>query len=218
MQGLFGKEFRSAMSSRSRSLRWLKEHSSDPYVKLARQGGFRSRAAFKLIEINAREQILKPGMTVIDLGAAPGGWSQVAAAAIGPQGRLIAVDVLPMIPLKQVIFIQGDVCEEAVVRSLLDILNNKMADLVLSDMAPNISGTKVRDQAQIMHLAERVVECAIQVLRPGGSLLVKLFQGEGIDAYLKQLSRLFLKVYTRKPRASRGRSAEIYVIAHSYGV
>ena len=217
MHGPFGVSIQS-MSSRSHGSRWLKEHSSDPYVKLARQGGFRSRAVFKLIEINAREQILKPGMTVIDLGAAPGGWSQVAAAAVGPHGRVIAVDVLPMIPLKQVIFIKGDVCEEAVVRSLLDILNNKMADLVLSDMVPNISGTKVRDQAQIMRLAERVVECAIQVLRPGGSLLVKVFQGEGIETYLKQLSGLFQKVYTCKPGASRGRSAEIYVIAHSYGV
>ncbi len=207
------------MSKRPSSRRWLKEHSSDPYVKLARQAGFRSRSAFKLLELNERDRILKPGRIVVDLGAAPGGWSQVAVVAVGPQGRVIAVDRLPVEPLEHVTFIRGDVREDAVVQSLLDVLDGKKADLVLSDMAPNISGMKAVDQARMIHLGERVMACAIRVLRPGGDLLVKAFQGEGFDAYVRQLRQFFEKVYTRKPHASRGRSAEVYITARGfYGV
>ena len=207
------------MNKRPSSHRWLKEHSSDLYVKLARQAGFRSRSAFKLLEINERDRILKEGAIVIDLGAAPGGWSQVAAEAVGAEGRVIAVDLLPMTPIDHVIYIRGDVREEGVVQSLLDALNGKKADLVLSDMAPNISGMKAIDQARIMYLVECVMEYAIRALKPGGDLLVKVFQGEGFDAFARQLRQSFKRVYTRKPRASRGRSAEVYVIARSfYGV
>ncbi len=207
------------VGKRPSSRRWLKEHSSDLYVKLARQVGFRSRSVFKLLEINERDRILKRGMIVIDLGAAPGGWSQVAAAAVGPEGCVIAVDLLPMASLDQVTFIRGDVREDSVVQELLSALNGRRADLVLSDMAPNISGMKAVDQARMMHLGECVMICAAQVLRRGGDLLIKVFQGEGFEAFVNRLRQSFEKVYTRKPRASRGRSAEVYVIARCfYGV
>lgn len=207
------------MSKRPSSRRWLKEHFSDRYLKLAEQAEFRSRSAFKLLEINEQDRILKRGRIVIDLGAAPGGWSQVAAAIVAPEGRVIAVDLLPMEPLDHVTFIRGDVREDFLVQLLLDTLNGEKADLVLSDMAPNMSGIKAVDQARIMYLGERVMECAIRVLRPGGDLLVKVFQGEGFDCYVRKLRQSFERVYTRKPHASRGRSAEVYIVARSfYGV
>lgn len=200
------------------SRRWLKEHAEDPFVKKAQRDGYRSRAVYKLSEIDGRDRLLKPGMTVVDLGAAPGGWSQYAAARIGPQGRVLALDLLPMEPLPGVTCIQGDFQEQAVLETLLELLGDGKADLVLSDMAPNMSGLRGVDQPRAMALAELAVDCAFQVLRPGGDLLLKVFQGEGLDALLLSLRGRFRQVLMRKPKASRGRSPEVYVLARGYQI
>ena len=194
------------------SKQWMMEHVNDVYVQRAKAEGYRSRAAYKLIEIAARDKLLKPGMVVVDLGAAPGGWSQVAAGKLGARGRVIAVDVLPMAPLPHVTFLQGDFREDAVVAALERELAGRPIDLVLSDMSPNISGIAMSDQARAMHLAELALEFAVKHLKPGGSLLVKVFQGSGFQEFLREMRGRFKQVVTRKPEASRGRSNELYLL------
>jgi 23S rRNA (uridine2552-2'-O)-methyltransferase len=205
--------------SRSKSSgRWLQEHFDDEYVKKAQKDGYRSRAVYKLLEIDEKDHLLKPGMTVVDLGAAPGSWSEVAVQRVGEKGRVIALDVLPMDSLPGVTFIQGDFREERPYKALLEALGGSQVDLVMSDMAPNISGMKAVDQPRAMYLAELALELARKVLKPGGDLLVKAFNGEGIDAYKQELRKDFKKLIVRKPRASRPRSSEIYLLARGYNV
>jgi len=194
------------------SKQWMMEHVNDLYVQRAKAQGYRSRAAYKLIEIAERDKLLKPGMTVVDLGAAPGGWSQVAAAKVGPRGRVIALDVLEMPPLANVRFIQGDFHQPEAAEALKKELRGRPLDLVLSDMSPNISGIALSDQARAMSLAELGLEFAKQHLKPGGCMLVKVFQGSGFQEYLLAMRRRFERVATRKPDASRGRSNELYLL------
>lgn len=201
------------MSGTSKSSRrWLREHFSDPYVKQAQQAGYRSRAIYKLLEIQERDRLFKPGMTIIDLGAAPGGWSQLVAELVGKKGRVIAVDILPMDALPNVEFIQGDFNDPAVLDHLLQRIGAARADWVLSDMAPNMSGMDSVDQPRSIALAELAFELAKQVLHPQGGLLIKVFQGEGFDAFLLDIRRYFKKVIIRKPKASRDRSREVYLL------
>lgn len=190
----------------------MREHVNDPYVQMAQKEGYRSRAAYKLLEIDQRDHLLKPGMVVVDLGATPGGWCQVAAAKLGQSGKIIAVDLLPLAPLPRVEFIQGDFREEGVLAALEAHLNGQMIGLVISDMAPNISGIDSADQARALYLAELALEFAAQHLKPGGAFLVKVFQGTGFEAYLKLMRQYFGKVVTRKPKASRDRSSEQYLL------
>ncbi len=197
------------------SQRWLHEHFTDPYVQRAKQEGWRSRAVYKLIEMQERDRILRPGQVVVDLGAAPGGWSQYAAGVIGDQGRLFALDILPMDSFAGVDFIQGDFTEEAVFSQLLERLDGRTVDVVLSDMAPNMSGQGSVDQPRAMYLAELAVDFATRVLGPQGVYLVKLFQGAGFDAYLRELRSQFASVTMRKPDASRSRSREVYALARN---
>jgi 23S rRNA (uridine2552-2'-O)-methyltransferase len=192
---------------------WLHEHVTDRYVRQAKQEGYRSRAAYKLQELARQDRLIRPGMTVVDLGAAPGGWSQVAAELAGAKGRVIAVDILAMQPVPGVVFIQGDFREEATLRALEVALGGQHADLVVSDMAPNISGIGMVDQARAAHLAELALEFAVKSLKPGGYFLVKGFQGEGYNELRAQLRRHFRQLLTRKPAASRSRSSEIYLLA-----
>lgn len=194
------------------SKQWMREHVNDVYVQRAKAEGYRSRAAFKLLEIAARDKLLNPGMVVVDLGATPGGWSQVAAAKVGARGRVIALDVLPMEPLANVTFLQGDFREAAAADALKQALEGRPVDLVLSDMSPNISGIALSDQARAMHLAELALEFAAEHLKPGGSFLVKVFQGSGFQEYLREMRSRFVHVVTRKPEASRGRSNELYLL------
>ena len=201
------------MARSKSSARWLKEHFSDPFVKRAQSEGWRSRAVFKLEELIERDQLLKPGMVVVDLGAAPGGWSQMVSERLRGRGRVIALDILPMQGIAGVEFIEGDFQEEAVVRRLEQSLGGTRADLVLSDMAPNMSGVGVVDQARAMHLAELAKEFADVHLKPGGAFLVKLFQGRGFDDYVRNLRTGYGHVSMRKPKASRARSAEVYALA-----
>lgn len=191
----------------------MKEHFDDEFVKRAQREGYRSRAVFKLEEIQRKDHILKPGMSVVDLGAAPGGWSQYALGLVGRKGRVVAMDILPMEPLPGVAFVQGDFGEDAVLEVLLNRLNGREIDLVMSDIAPNITGVDAVDQPRAMYLAELAVDFADRVLRPGGDLLVKLFQGEGFDPLLRDLRARYDKVVMRKPRASRPRSREVYALA-----
>jgi 23S rRNA (uridine2552-2'-O)-methyltransferase len=204
------------MARSKSSQRWLKEHFDDEYVKKAQQQGYRSRAAFKLLEIQQKDLLLKKGMVVVDLGAAPGGWSQIAADLVGKQGQVIALDVLPMDPLPDVVVLQGDFQEDAVLAELMQAINGQPVDLVMSDMAPNMSGVRTVDQPRAMYLAELTLELAKTVLKPGGDMLLKVFQGEGFDAYHKQCREHFAKVVIRKPDASRGRSREVYLLARDY--
>lgn len=192
---------------------WITEHVTDAYVQRARVEGWRSRAAFKLTEIDDKDQLLKPGMTVVDLGSAPGSWSQVAARRVAPGGRLIALDLLPMEALHGVEFIQGDFRDDAVLATLVATLGERQVDLVLSDMAPNMSGIAVVDQARVMLLAELTLEFCGLHLKPGGSMLVKVFQGDGFMELRSALQRQFQALQMRKPAASRNRSAEIYLLA-----
>jgi 23S rRNA (uridine2552-2'-O)-methyltransferase len=209
------------MASRSKSSqRWLKEHFSDPYVKKAQAEGLRSRAAYKLEEVVERDRLLRPGMTVVDLGAAPGGWSQwvrQALDALGKgrdaPGRVIALDILEMPPLAGVEFLHGDFREDAVLSRLESMLGGRPVDLVLSDMAPNKSGMDAVDQPRIMYLAELAMDFADRHLRTGGDFLIKLFQGAGFDDYVRELRRRYSKVAIRKPAASRRRSPEVYALA-----
>ena len=205
------------MARRSKtSGKWLKEHFDDPYVKRAQQEGWRSRAVYKLQEIDEKDRLLRRGMTVVDLGAAPGSWSEWVARKVQPGGRVIALDVLPMDALADVTFIQGDFREEAVLKQLLAVIGESPVDLVLSDMAPNLSGMKAVDQPRAMYLAELSLDLAERVLRPGGDLLIKAFTGEGLDEFKQQLRRRFGKLQVRKPAASRPRSPEIYLLARDF--
>jgi 23S rRNA (uridine2552-2'-O)-methyltransferase len=192
---------------------WLREHFDDPYVKRARSEGYRSRAVYKLDEIQQKDRILRPGMTVVDLGAAPGGWSQYALQQLQGKGRVVALDILPMEPLAGMDFIQGDFREEEVLEVLLGKTAGTPVDLVMSDMAPNISGMEAVDIPRSMYLVELAVELADKVQGVGGNLLFKAFQGEGFDVVLKDLREKYSKVLIRKPKASRPRSREVYVLA-----
>lgn len=194
------------------SKQWMREHVSDVYVQRAKAEGYRSRAAFKLMEIAARDRLFRQSMIVVDLGATPGGWSQVAASKVGTSGRVIAFDILPMEPLKNVTFVHGDFREESAIKALANELQGRAVDLVLSDMSPNISGIALSDQARAMYLAELALEFAIDWLKPGGSFLVKVFQGSGFQEYLGEMRKRFAHVLTRKPDASRGRSNELYLL------
>ena len=198
------------------SQQWLKRHFDDPYVKEAQKAGYRSRAVFKLLEIQEKDRILKPGQVVVDLGAAPGGWSQVAEPIVGKQGKVFALDILPMEPLEGVTFIQGDFTEDAVYQRLQEALEGEAVDLVMSDMAPNISGMRAVDQPRAMYLAELALDFAQSVLKPGGDFVAKVFQGEGFDAYMKLLQQTFDKVVVRKPEASRAKSREVYLLAKGF--
>ena len=191
----------------------MREHVTDPYVKRANTEGFRSRAAYKLQQIDAKDRLLKPGMTVVDLGAAPGGWSQVAAKAVGAKGRVIALDLLDMAQVPGVTVIRGDFHEHEALGAVERELNGERVDLVLSDMAPNMSGIASADQARAMALAELALEFAVKHLKPQGNFLVKTFHGAGYDGLVNTLRRTFREVYTRKPDASRSRSSEVYLLA-----
>ena len=204
------------MARSKSSGKWLKEHFDDEFVKRSQQEGYRSRAVYKLEEIDQKDHLLKPGVTLIDLGAAPGGWSQYAAKKLKGKGRIIALDILPMDPLDGVEFIQGDFLEDEVFQQLLDLLGDDRPDLVISDMAPNMSGMQAVDIPRAMYMIELALDLAQQVLKPGGGLLVKAFQGEGFDAYIKLLREQFNRVVMRKPKASRSRSREIYVLATGF--
>lgn len=204
------------MARTSSSQRWLAEHFSDPYVKKAQAAGYRSRATFKLLEIQNKEKIIKPGMTIIDLGAAPGGWSQIAAELVGAKGRIIALDILPMEPLANVTCIQGDFREENVFEELLAAINNTQVDLVFSDMSPNISGNKHIDLPRSYHLADLSLDLVNRVLKEKGDLLIKVFQGTGFDELLKKMRNAFDRVIVCKPQASRARSNEKYFLGRGY--
>lgn len=204
------------MKKSKSSKRWLREHFKDNYVKLAQDHGCRSRSAFKLIEIQQKDHILHPEMIVVDLGAAPGGWSQVVAEQLKHRGKIFALDILPMDPIADVEFIQGDFREEKTLHNLLNCMSKTKADLVLSDMAPNVSGIKVTDQARMMYLAELALDFALHVLKPGGTFLVKVFQGADFDSFLKSMRLNFAKVVIRKPKASRSRSKETYLLGKTF--
>ncbi|MWJ27836.1 23S rRNA (uridine(2552)-2'-O)-methyltransferase RlmE [Halomonas sp. ZH2S] len=195
---------------------WMKEHFDDHYVQRSWEDGYRSRASYKLLELDAKDALFRPGMTVIDLGAAPGGWSQVAAEKVGPEGVVIASDILEMDALAGVEFIQGDFTEQKVLDAILSTLGNRPVDLVLSDMAPNMSGMAAIDQPQAMYLVELALELSRETLSPQSRFLAKVFQGEGFDAYLKMLRVHFKRVVTRKPEASRARSREVYLLAEGF--
>ncbi|BAN47090.1 23S rRNA (uridine(2552)-2'-O)-methyltransferase RlmE [Metapseudomonas resinovorans] len=198
------------------SRRWLDEHVNDPYVKRAQKDGLRSRASYKLIELNEKDKLIRPGMLIMDLGSAPGGWSQVAGRLVGENGRVIASDILPMDPLDNVDFIQGDFTDDAVFQQILDLLAGRQPDLIISDIAPNISGVAAADQASSMYLVELVLDMVRQVLKPNGNFLAKVFQGEGSDEYLKDVRTSFEKVVIRKPEASRPRSREVYLVGKGF--
>lgn len=204
------------MARTKTSKRWLAEHFADPYVKRAQLEGYRSRAAYKLMEINDKDKIIKQGMTVVDLGAAPGGWSQVAARLVGHKGRVIALDILPMDALAGVEFIQGDFGEDSVLQQLMALIQDTPIDVVVSDIAPNMSGIPAVDHPRVMYLSELVDDFAKQVLKPGGVAVMKVFQGEGFDAFLQNLRKHFSSVQVRKPQSSRSRSAEVYLVAKGF--
>ena len=204
------------MAKSKSSSRWLQEHEKDQYVQRARKDGYRSRASYKLLELDDKSGLFKRGQTVVDLGAAPGGWSQVAAARVGDSGTVIASDILPMDTIADVLFVQGDFTEQPVFDEIISRLGGDRADLVISDMAPNMSGMKAIDQPRAMYLVELAVDFATQALRPGGTFVTKVFQGEGFDQLLKELRANFDKVSAKKPDASRGRSREVYWVAKGY--
>ncbi len=195
---------------------WLKEHFDDPFVKQAQKDGYRSRASYKLIEVQEKDRLFRPGMTVVDLGSAPGGWSQVASRLIGEKGRIIASDILPMDSIADVAFIEGDFTEDSVFEEILVAIGDQPVDLVISDMAPNMSGTPEVDQPAAIYLCELALDMAERVLRPGGDFLIKVFHGEGFDDYFKLMRSRFDKVVTRKPDASRGRSRETYLLGKGF--
>lgn len=195
------------------SRRWLAEHESDVFVKRAREAGYRSRAIFKLEDIQRTDRIIRPGMSIVDLGAAPGGWSQYAARLLNGKGRIVALDILPMDAIRGVEFLQGDFASDAVLEQLLTLLGDERPQLVMSDMAPNMSGIADVDHDRSMHLVELTLDFARRVLAPGGDFLVKVFQGRDFQPFVKQLRQLFRTVKVRKPPASRQRSAELYLLA-----
>ncbi|MGB0223759.1 MULTISPECIES: 23S rRNA (uridine(2552)-2'-O)-methyltransferase RlmE [unclassified Marinobacterium] len=204
------------MARSKSSGRWLKEHFDDQYVKRSKDDGYRSRACYKLMEVNDKDHLLKPGMTVVDLGAAPGGWSQVAAEIVGDSGRVVASDILEMAPLGGVTFVQGDFTEDSVFEEILSAIGDEPVDLVISDMAPNMSGNASSDQPAAMYLVELALDMARQILKPNGNFLVKVFQGEGFDPYLAELRSNFKSVVTRKPDSSRARSREVYLLGKGF--
>ena len=204
------------MARSKSSGRWLQEHFDDPYVKQSQKDGWRSRASYKLLEIQEKDKIIRPGMRVVDLGAAPGGWSQVAVQLAGDKGTVVASDILPMDSIADVAFVQGDFTEDSVLEQILDTIGSDQVDLVISDMAPNMSGALSVDQPNAMYLVELALDLSRQVLRKDGAFLVKVFQGEGFDAYLKDMKTSFTRVMTRKPSASRARSREVYLLATGF--
>jgi len=199
---------------------WLKEHFDDEYVKRSQKEGYRSRAVYKLQEIQQKDNLIRQNMQVVDLGAAPGGWSQYAVELVGKNGRVIASDILPIDPLPFVEFIKGDFTEESVLNEILDVLANNEkkqgADVVISDMAPNMTGVEATDQPRSIYLCELALDMACQILKPGGAFVAKVFQGDGSDAFLKEVRNHFKKVKVRKPKASRPRSREVYIVAQGF--
>lgn len=204
------------MAKSRSSGRWLREHEKDIYVQRSRKEGYRSRASYKLLELDEKYGLIKPGQVVVDLGAAPGGWSQVVAERLRGNGTVIASDILPMDSIADVRFIQGDFTEEAVFDRIVEVIGDSRVDLVISDMAPNMSGMKDIDQPRAMHLVELAVDFATRVLKPGGVLVTKVFQGEGFDPLLRELRGCFDRVSAKKPDASRGRSREVYWLARGF--
>ena len=198
------------------SRRWMQRHLNDEYVQRAQREGFRSRAAYKLLELQEKDHLIKPGQVVVDLGAAPGGWSQVAGQLVGRSGMMFAMDILAMDPLPNVDFLQGDFREQAVMDQLLARLDGRAVDLVISDMAPNVTGNAAVDLPRSMYLCELALDFARQVLKPGGFLVMKVFQGEGFDELIRDVRSSFGKVLTRKPKASRPKSREVYLVAGNY--
>ena len=204
------------MARSKTSLKWLQRHVNDPYVKQAQKDGYRSRASYKLLEVQEKYKLIRPGMSVVDLGAAPGGWSQVTSRLIGGQGRLIASDILEMDSIPDVTFIQGDFTQDEVLAQILEAVGNSQVDLVISDMAPNMSGTPEVDMPKAMFLCELALDLATRILKTGGNFVIKVFQGEGFDAYVKDARRKFDKVQMIKPDSSRGSSREQYMLAWGY--
>lgn len=204
------------MSKSKSSHRWLQEHFSDQYVKASQQDGYRSRASYKLIELDDKDRLIRPGMVVVDLGAAPGGWSQIAEERVGNKGRVIASDILEMDSIAGVEFVQGDFTDDAVFEKLLALIGQGKTDLVISDMAPNMSGIRDVDQPKSIFLVELALDMARQILAKNGSFVAKVFQGEGFDALVKDCRGSFDKVLTRKPGASRPRSREVYLVAKGF--
>ena len=204
------------MTQRPSSRRWLDRHFRDEYVKRAQRDGYRSRAAYKLLEIQERDRLLRPGLRVVDLGAAPGGWTQVAAHLVGPSGRVVGFDLLPIAPVAGVILIQGDFRESVPLAELRSALDGAPVDLVLSDLAPNVSGIAAVDQPRAIYLCELALDLCREVLKPGGALIVKVFQGVGFDPYLSDLRAAFRRVASRKPKASRAESREVYLVAQGF--
>jgi 23S rRNA (uridine2552-2'-O)-methyltransferase len=198
------------------SANWLARHLSDPFVKQAQKDGYRSRSAYKLIELNEKDRLIRPGMRIMDLGSAPGGWSQVAGRLVGQSGRVLATDILDMEALKNVDFIQGDFTEDAVVQQVLDWLGDTKFDLIISDIAPNLSGIDSADQAKSMYFLELALDTVCKTLKSNASFAAKMFQGSGSDQYLKELRTHFAKVLIRKPAASRKESREVYVVAKGF--
>ncbi|AYA66630.1 23S rRNA (uridine(2552)-2'-O)-methyltransferase RlmE [Alteromonas sp. RKMC-009] len=204
------------MARSKTSKKWMEEHVNDPYVKKAQADGYRSRASYKLLEINEKDKLFRPGSVVMDLGSAPGGWSQIVAPIVGDNGRVIASDILPMDSIIGVDFIQGDFTDEAVYNQILNTLGDDSVDVVVSDMAPNMSGVNTTDQYASMYLVELALDMARNVLQPGGSFCAKVFQGVGYDEYVKDVRTSFSKVVVRKPAASRPRSREVYLVATGF--
>ena len=199
--------------TKSKNRDWIKQHIKDPYVKQSQKDGYRSRASYKLLEIVEKERMIRPGMTVVDLGSAPGGWSQVASRLVGHEGSVHALDILPMDPIAGVDFIQGDFTEQDITDDLLLLIGNRPVDLVISDMAPNLTGAKAIDQPAMMYLAELAIDLTTQVLKPDGVFISKVFQGEGFDQFVRHVRTLFNSVSMKKPEASRAKSREVYLVA-----
>lgn len=204
------------MARSKTSADWLKEHVEDIWVQKAQQDGYRTRASYKLIELDEKDQLIKKGHVILDLGAAPGGWSQVVSRKLQGKGIIIASDILPMDPIVDVDFIQGDFTEQSVFEQIMAAVNNRPVDLVISDMAPNISGVASIDQPSAMYLVELALDMARQTLKPGGSFVAKVFQGDGFDEYVKEVKQSFTTVLIRKPKASRPRSREVYVVGKGF--
>jgi 23S rRNA (uridine2552-2'-O)-methyltransferase len=204
------------LSKSKSSRRWLDRHFNDEFVKRAQREGYRSRAAFKLLEIQEKHHVLKRGMRVVDLGSAPGGWAQVAHNIVGDSGQVVGLDLLPIEPLIDVTFIQGDFRDDEALAQLRAVLAEESVDLVLSDMAPNVSGVKAVDQPRAIYLCELALDFCREMLKPDGTLVVKLFQGEGFEPYLRELRMTFRRVSSRKPKASRSKSREIYLVAQGF--
>ncbi|WP_456408373.1 23S rRNA (uridine(2552)-2'-O)-methyltransferase RlmE [Thiolapillus sp.] len=204
------------MARSKSSHQWMQRHVNDEYVQRAQRDGYRSRASYKLLELQEKDRILKPGQVVVDLGAAPGGWSQVAAAIVGDQGRVLAMDILEMDAIHGVDFLQGDFREQSVLDELLRMLDGRAVDVVISDIAPNTSGVKAVDQPRSMYLCELALDFARNTLKPGGGFITKIFQGEGFDEYIRDTRGSFERVVTRKPKSSRPKSREVYIVATGY--